>query len=165
MAVRVFSIGDRSRIDDFCVLSAGEDGIIIGRYVHLAVGVTLIGSAAIEIGDFSGLSGRVAVYSGSDDYSGSAIIGPTIPEQFTNVRHDRVRIEKHVIVGAGSVVLPGVVLQEGAAIGALLTVTKTCEPLSIYFGAPAKLLKKRGRGMLDKEQAFLAYLKEQEADG
>lgn len=158
------SIGDGSRIDDFCVLSAGEGGISIGRYVHIAVGVTLIGRASIRVDDFCGLSGRVAVYSSSDDYSGSAMVGPTIPEQFTKVRHAPVHLEKHVIVGAGSVVLPGVVLHEGAAVGALSTVTKTCEPFSIYLGAPAKLLKRRRRDLLNKEEAFLAYLQEQETD-
>ena len=30
------SIGDNTRIDDFCILSAGENGIEIGRYVHIA---------------------------------------------------------------------------------------------------------------------------------
>ncbi|MBT3210423.1 MAG: acyltransferase, partial [Planctomycetaceae bacterium] len=31
------SIGNHVRIDDFCVLSAGEGGIEIGDYVHIAV--------------------------------------------------------------------------------------------------------------------------------
>ena len=30
------SVGDNSRIDDFCVLSAGEGGIEIGKNVHVA---------------------------------------------------------------------------------------------------------------------------------
>lgn len=31
------SIGNNVRIDDFCVLSAGEGGIVIGNNVHIAV--------------------------------------------------------------------------------------------------------------------------------
>lgn len=157
-------IDDGSRIDDFCLLSAGEGGISIGKYVHIAVGTTLIGRAAIDIADFAGLSGRVSVYSSSDDYSGAAMIGPTLPDRFTAVRHDPVKIEKHVIVGAGSIILPGVVLQEGAAIGALSMVTKTCEPFAIYSGVPAKLIKRRKRDVLVKEQEFIAYLDEQTRD-
>ena len=30
------SIGDNTRIDDFCIISAGEEGIEIGRNVHIA---------------------------------------------------------------------------------------------------------------------------------
>lgn len=31
------SIGNNVRIDDFCVLSAGEGGINIGNYIHITV--------------------------------------------------------------------------------------------------------------------------------
>ena len=30
-------IGNNVRIDDFCVLSAGDGGIYIGNYIHIAV--------------------------------------------------------------------------------------------------------------------------------
>ena len=62
------SIGDRSRIDDFCVLSAGAGGVEIGRHVHVAVFASLMGAGRIALGDFSGLSSRVAIYSSNDDY-------------------------------------------------------------------------------------------------
>ena len=38
-----------SRIDDFCVLSAGEGGIEIGDYVHVAVFCMLIGAGKIKL--------------------------------------------------------------------------------------------------------------------
>jgi galactoside O-acetyltransferase len=41
------------------------------------------------------------------------------------------------------VILPGVVIGEGAAIGANSLVTKDCEPWKIYAGSPAKVIKTR----------------------
>ena len=73
------SIGDNSRIDDFCVLSAGDGGISIGRYVHIAVFSTLIGKGRIELNDYANLSSRVAIYSSNDDYSGELMSNPTVP--------------------------------------------------------------------------------------
>src|SRR5438874_7552631 len=69
------SIGDNSRIDDFCVLSAGEGGINIGRHVHVACLCSCIGAAQIELHDFSGISSRTAIYSSSDDFSGEFLTG------------------------------------------------------------------------------------------
>ncbi|HQQ62999.1 MAG TPA: acyltransferase [Pseudomonadales bacterium] len=150
------SIGNNSRIDDFCVIAAGEGGIQIGCFVHIAVFCSLIGRGKIVLDDFSGLSARVSVYSSSDDYTGLAMTNPTIPEQFTNVKHANVSIERHVIVGAGSVLLPGINIAQGTAIGALSLVTKSCEEFSVYTGNPAKRITRRKRGMLELEKKFLA---------
>jgi galactoside O-acetyltransferase len=150
------SIGNNSRIDDFCVIAAGEGGIQIGCFVHVAVFCSLMGRGKIFLDDFSGLSARVSVYSSSDDYTGLAMTNPTIPEQFTNVKHANVYIERHVIVGAGSVLLPGINIAQGTAIGALSLVTKSCEEFSVYTGNPAKRITRRKRGMLDLEKKFLA---------
>lgn len=145
-------IGSQVRIDDYCVLSAGEGGIVIGDYVHIAVYSSLIGKERIELMDFSGLSSRVSIYSSNDDYSGRFMTNPTVPSEFSGVTHAGVLLCKHVIVGAGSVVLPGVVLNEGAAIGALSLVNKDCERFSIYTGVPAVRRAKRREGLLELEK-------------
>jgi dTDP-4-amino-4,6-dideoxy-D-glucose acyltransferase len=105
------SIGSNTRIDDFSVLSAGDGGIEIGEYVHLAIGTSLIGAGKIFVQDFAGLSSRVSVYSSNDDYSGQFLTNPTVPSRYTNVMSSDVIIGKHVIVGSGSVILPGVTLE------------------------------------------------------
>lgn len=149
------ALGNNLRIDDFCVLSAGDEGIEIGNYIHLGVGVTLIGRGAIRLEDFSNLSSRVAVYSSSDDYSGATLTNPMVPEEYKAVIHEPVRIGRHVIIGSGAVILPGVVLEEGAAVGALSLVTHDCRTFGIYAGAPAKFIKERKRDLLELERAFL----------
>lgn len=150
------ALGDNTRIDDFCVLSAGAGGIAIGRHVHVAVFCSLIGAGRITLGDYSNLSSRVAVYSSSDDYSGTLMTNPTIPGEFTGVRHADVRVGRHVIVGAGSVILPGITLEEGVAVGALSLVNRDCSAFGIYGGQPARRLKERSRQLLEVETRFLA---------
>ena len=150
------SLGDDVRIDDFCVLSAGEEGIGIGCYVHVACQCTLIGKARIELEDFSGLSARVAVYSSSDDYSGESLTNPTVPAEFRRVTDAAVRIGRHVIVGAGAVILPGVVIGEGAAVGALTLVAKSLEPFAVYSGVPARRVGPRSRALVDLEARLRA---------
>ncbi|MFW1331990.1 acyltransferase, partial [Vibrio parahaemolyticus] len=69
----------------------------------------------------------------------------------TNVRHADVSLGKQVIVGSGSVILPGIKLYDGAAIGALSMVTKNCDAFGVYLGAPAKKIKERKRDLLNLE--------------
>ena len=124
-------IGNNVRIDDFCILSAGGGGIHISDYIHIAAYSSLIGDSRITLGDFSNLSSRVSIYSNTDDFSGAALTNPTIPSGFTNVISNPVNIGKHCIIGAGSVVLPGVILETGVAVGALSLVNKNCSEYGI----------------------------------
>lgn len=146
------SIGSHVRIDDFCVLSAGEGGIEIGDYVHIAVYCSLMGAGKIKLDDFSGLSSRVSIYSSNDDYSGEHLTNPTIPDQFTGVTHADVLLGKHVIIGAGAVVLPGVCLEDGVAVGSLSLVSKNCAAFGIYSGVPARRIGERKRDLLELEK-------------
>jgi len=150
------ALGDNVRIDDFCVLSAGVGGICVGNYVHVAVYSSLIGAGKITLSDFSNISSRVAIYSSSDDYSGATMTNPTVPSEYTGVTHADVFLGKHVIVGSGSVILPGVTLEEGVAVGALSLVTKSCEAFGIYAGNPARRIKERRRDLLELEQRLMA---------
>ncbi|MWV15953.1 acyltransferase [Pseudomonas sp. L-22-4S-12] len=147
-------IGDNVRIDDFCVLSAGNGGIEIGSYIHVAVYSSLIGAGKIILSDFSNISSRVAIYSSNDDYSGASMTNPMVPEEFTNVTHADVIVGRHVIVGSGSVVLPGVILEDGVAVGALSLVSKNCRAFGVYSGVPVRRIKERRRDFLELEEVF-----------
>lgn len=143
------SIGSNVRIDDFCVLSAGEGGIEIGDYIHIAVFCSLIGVGKISLADFSGLSSRVSIYSSNDDYSGEHLTNPMVPNLYTGVEHANVSMGKHAIVGSGSVILPGVILEEGVAIAALSLVSKSCSAFGIYSGN--RRIAERKRQLLELE--------------
>ncbi|HBP36619.1 acyltransferase [Raoultella planticola] len=148
------SIGNHVRIDDFCVLSAGHGGINIGNNIHIAVYSSIIGAGMVTISDYANISSRVAIYSSNDDYSGEFMTNPTINEEFTNVSHADVFIGKHVIIGSGSVILPGVNIEDGVAIGALSLVNNDCKSFFIYVGTPVRPLKERKRNLLLLEEIF-----------
>ncbi len=147
-------IGSNVRIDDYCVLSAGEGGIEIGSYIHIAVYSSLIGAGKITLADFANISSKVAIYSSNDDYSGEYMTNPMVPAEYTNVTHADVTLAKHVIIGSGSVVLPGVTLHEGAAVGSLSMITKDCEAFGVYIGAPARKIKSRNKNLIKYENLF-----------
>jgi galactoside O-acetyltransferase len=151
-------IGHHVRIDDFCVLSAGQGGIDIGNFIHVAVFSSLIGAGRITLRDFCNLSSRTSIYSSNDDYSGAHMTNPTIPPEFTGVTHAAVTVGRHAIVGAGSVLLPGVVLEEGVAVGALSLVNRNCQAFGIYAGSPARRIGNRKRDLLELERQFLRQM-------
>jgi acetyltransferase-like isoleucine patch superfamily enzyme len=145
-------IGDNSRIDDFCVISGK---VSIGKNVHIAVFCNVAGGeVGVTLHDFSGLAYGVHVMAKSDDYSGKSMTNPTVPAEFKNERSYPVIIGRHVIVGTGSVVLPGVELAEGSAVGAMSLVTKSTMAWTIYGGIPAKPLKDRSRELLNLETQY-----------
>lgn len=146
-------IGDNVRIDDFCVLSGN---ISIGNNVHIAAYSALYGGVSgIQIEDFANISSRVCIYAVSDDYSGLSMTNPTIPDKYKNIINKRVFIGKHVIIGTGSTILPGVYLAEGTAVGAMSLCNKTTIPWKIYAGIPAKIIKERNTQLLNYEREFL----------
>lgn len=144
-------IGNNVRIDDFCVISAGEGGVFIGNYIHIAVYSSLIGAGKISLMDFANISSRVSIYASNDDYSGQFMTNPMVPPQLTNVLHASVTVGKHAIIGSGTVVMPGVTIGDGVAIGALSLVKENCEDFYIYAGNPMKKIKERSRNLIDKE--------------
>lgn len=152
------ALGNSVRIDDFCVLSAGEGGIELGNYIHIAVYSSLIGKGKMTLHDYVNISSRVSIYSSNDDYSGATMTNPMVDSEFTNVESAPVTLGKHVIVGSGSVILPNVTIAEGAAVAALSLVVNDVAPFSIVGGTPARFLKARETALLEKEQQFLKKL-------
>lgn len=145
-------IGNNVRIDDFCILSGT---IVLGNFIHIAAYCGLYGGqAGIKIEDFANLSSRNCIYAVNDDYSGESMTNPMVPDEYKKVFSCPVHIEKHVIIGSGCTILPGVKIAEGTAIGAMSLCKKSTEAWSIYVGIPAKQVKERKRNILDMEKKF-----------
>ena len=152
-------LGDHIRIDPFVLISASEQ-VRIGRNVHIAAYVSIVGAARIELDDFVGLSQGVRLLSSTDDFSGAHMTGPTIPERYKAIQSAPLRIGRHVVVGAGSVILPGCSIGEGTTVGALSLVNRPLDPWMIYVGAPARPLRERCRDLLQLEAEYLAETKD-----
>lgn len=136
-------VGDHCIIDDFCYFAAD---VTLGEYVHISHGVTILGGGLrCTIGDFTAIGPGVRISCAADDYDGG-IAGPKIPPEFKGrpAKGD-VRIGRHCVIGANAVILPGTVIPDGVAIGALSLVRAkdTLEPYGLYAGCPVRLLRSR----------------------
>ena len=148
------SIGNNVKIDSNVTFAASSGSLSVGSNVHIGGGSHLSCSGSIQIEDFVTISQGVKIYSASDDYSGDYMTNPLVPKEFTNVNYGLVTLGEHVIVGSGSVLLPGTTLFEGTAVGALTLVNKSVGPWGIYSGVPAKLVKARSKEILNKQKLF-----------
>jgi len=148
-------IADNVRIDAFCsIIATGP--IRLGSCIHIGGGSLLCGRGGITMEDFSGLSGGVMLYSASDDYTGRHMTNPMVPAEYTAVKVAPIHLGRHAIIGAGAIILPGVTVGEGAALGALSLATRRIEPWSIYSGVPAQRVAARSKRLLDHETRLLA---------
>lgn len=95
------------------------------------------------------------MYAESDDYSGDYLINPMNPIEYRKIISGKVVLKKHVQIGAGSTILPGVNICEGVAVGCMSLVNKSLEPWGIYVGIPCKKIKNRNKKVLDLEREYL----------
>jgi len=133
IGIENIEFGKNIIIDDFVIIYAKKK-MRIGSYVHIACFSSILGGEKFVMEDFSGLSAGVQVFTGSEDFKNWGFGNPTIPEDYRNVRRAPVFIEKFALVGANTVILPGVKVGEGATIGANSVVTRDLEPWGIYIG-------------------------------
>ena len=152
------TLGDNVRIDDFSIVSGK---VTMGSYIHVSQFCGIYGgNDGIVMEDFSGLSAKCSVYAVSDDYTGLSMTNPMVPAKYKPTAISKaVHIGKHAIVGCNSVVLPGVDIPEGAAVGSLSLVTRSLEPWSISTGIPAKKKADRHKDILELEKQFWVDMK------
>ena len=148
------SIKNNVRIDSFCLLSGD---LKFGNYIHLPPFCSLSGGGGIEIGDFVTISTRLSVFTANADFTNaSGLTNPTIPVEFRKRNVGPVKIEKHVMIGAHSVILPNSTLKQGAVFGAFSLIKGEYNGWSLYVGAPAKFLRKRpSEKVLAEEEKLL----------
>jgi len=140
-------IGDHVRIDDFCILSAGDGAATIDLqgYNHIAAGVMLYGGAGISVGKHCQIAAQSIVLSRSDDFTGRWLNGPMVPDQFRLTTAARIVLWDFSILGARSTVMPGAELAEGAVLGAHSFTKRLIPEWQVWAGSPAKFLYHRLR--------------------
>lgn len=154
------TIGNHVRIDDFAILSGN---ITLGSYVHISAYATLYGgNSMISVGDCSNVSTRVIIYAITDDFSGEFLVGSMIDNKYRNVITGPVVIERFVQLGGGVIILPNVMIHEGAAIAAMSLVNKSLPAWYIYAGIPCKAIKERSRKSLELYQHMIEDAKGKE---
>ena len=131
----------------------------VGDYVHLAPYSCVIGGkkSKIIMGHFSGLAAGSKVVCGSDDFTGGVLMNPQVPVEYRRPKTSIVTFKPFSCIGVNSVVLPGIVLEEGSVLGANSTLTGDALPWTVYAGNPAKPISKRPKGNIYEYARRLGY--------
>ena len=143
------AIGDHVRIDGYCSIIAASGSVRIGNHVQIGIGCVLGARGGIELGDYSSLSHGVRILTAVDDFGGRHMTNSTLPADVLGVKAAPVRIGRYVPVGAGTLILPGVVVEEGAAVGAMSLVDQRLTGWTIWAGNPVRAAGERSRELLD----------------
>lgn len=140
MRPHLVSIGDYSIVGDFVFI---ETGLKLGRFCEFLTYVTTTGREGVEIGNFVAISHGSVLFTSLDEYRGEAFANSTVPEDLRAVKSKKIVIHDHCVIGAGSLVFPGVTIGEGAVIGAGSVVRNDIEPWTINIGVPCKPIRNR----------------------
>jgi len=153
-------IGNNVIIDDFTYISTSMK---LYDNVHIAAGCKIIGgrNSYVEMRSFSTLAPNVVLAAGSDDYI-SGIATPTVPLEFKgNAIIGKIIINKHCIVGSGSIILPNVEIGQGSTVGALSLVKSDLRPWLVFAGIPVKQIKERNKDeILNLEKKYKESINE-----
>lgn len=133
VGIQHIEFGHNVIIDDFVFIYA-KKRIRIGNFVHIAAYASITGGEEVIFEDFTCISWGCRLFTATDDFVGRGFGNSTLPDEFRNVRRAPIRLERFAIVGANSVVLPGVTIGEGATVGANSVVTRDLPPWGVYVG-------------------------------
>ncbi len=146
--------GEYIIIDDFVLIYAKEK-VTIGNFVHIANFTSITGGNKLTIGNYAAISQGCRILTATDDFKEWGFGNSTIENSYRNITNAPIFIGDFCIVGANSVVLPGVTIGEGATVGANSVVTKSLDPWGIYIGNK-KVGERNKEEVLKNHEKFLA---------
>ncbi len=132
------SIGDNVKIAKLCSVFGGSDNLIsIGDNTYIGMSSTLNGfSAKLKIGKNCSIAQNVCIMTDSGP-NASLLLQKIFP-----IVSGAVSVGDHCWIGAGTIVMPNVVLGDFCVVGANSFVTESFEEYSIVAGNPARLIRK-----------------------
>ncbi len=142
------SLGVDVAIYGFCYLNAENKSghIRIGERTHIDQFCVLYGQGGLEIGAGCAIASGVKLYSQSNQYKHDET--KRILEQ--PVIYKKVTIGDDVWIGANAVVFPGVQIGQGAIIGAGAIVRHDVSSRAIVAGVPATIIGWRKSGKVEE---------------
>lgn len=136
-------LGDNVRIDPFCYIAAELE---VGSNVQITTHCVLGGRKKIKLGNWTFIGYGSKLFTGSEDYSGD--FGPVNDFWGNNkVFEGEIIFEDFSGCAADTIIMPGVTLPIGCAIGAKSFVysSKSLDEWSVFLGNPIKFHKKRNK--------------------
>lgn len=143
--VMKFSIGSHSSIlMDVWFDTKGKGSFAMGHNSVVNQKCRMDNRGSILIGDYVSISAEVCILTADHDVRSPTFAG----------RLRRVSIGDFVFIGTRALLLPGVTVGKGAAIGAGSVVTKDVPEFAVVAGNPAKQIGTRGERSLDEGMAY-----------
>lgn len=129
-----FELGNGSIVEDFSTINNGVGDVLIGDKTIIGIGCTLIGP--LSIGNDVMLAQNIVVSALNHGYQ-DVLISPSKQQ----IECKPITISDRVWIGANSVITAGVKLGKHCVIGAGSVVTKDVPAYSVAVGNPAKVVK------------------------
>lgn len=135
---RGISIGEKAEIHEGAYLHCQDGGITIGSHTAIGPYVVMYGGGHVQVGSFCGIATHSSIVSTGHIFSRTGI---SIRQQGNEKMP--VNIEDDVWIGMHCSILMGVTIGRGSVLGAGAVLVKSVEPLSVAFGVPAIVSRKR----------------------
>ena len=116
-------------------------GVQIGEGAVLNPNLVIVDAykSLVTIGDRVAIAPGVTIVADSDPNNSLLQNNPYVKMYL--IRSESIIIEDDAWIGAGAILLPGVVIGAGSIVGAGSVVTKDVAPFSIVAGIPAKMIR------------------------
>jgi acetyltransferase-like isoleucine patch superfamily enzyme len=132
-------VGRDSEIHRGAILATYGGRIVLGEQCSVNPYCVLLGHGGLEVGNFVRIAPHTVIAPMNHVYEDP---GRPIVEQ--GVRHEGIRIEDDVWVGANATILDGCTVGVGSVIAAGAVVTRSVPSYTVVAGCPAKVIKRRG---------------------
>lgn len=136
----VIQAGENCRIDAFVTITGD---LVMGDNCHIGTGVAVYAAAGFEMGEGCALSPGAKVFTVSEDVDSGLVSSHAQSALERAALAGAIKFGCFVVIGANSVVLPGVTVGDQVQVGALSLVNRDLPGQGIYVGAPARLLRAR----------------------
>ncbi|WP_342327885.1 acyltransferase [Pedobacter sp. FW305-3-2-15-E-R2A2] len=130
-----FQLGEKSVIEDFVTINNGVGDVLIGNHTMIGIGSVVIGP--VKIGHNVMLAQHIVVSGLNHGYEDVSLP----PSRQKEIRK-QIIISDDVWIGANSVITAGVRIGKHVVIGAGSVVTKDVPDFCVAVGNPARIVKK-----------------------
>ncbi len=162
--------GDGVRLYPLCKIIRAENAELDNN-CQIFDNVFIDAGARLRIGKYSTLTWQVIIEGGAETYLGDRVfLGPGtklltstyklngfyavehLPDGCQATEYGNVVLCDDAYLGANCIVMPGVMIGEGAVVGANSLVTKDLESWGIYVGPPCRKIDEREKPTKDREK-------------
>ena len=163
--VRIYQLSkiinpEYAEIDDNCIIYDyvfidAKQSFKMGKFSTITWHCLIEGEAHVEIGDRCFLGPGSKLLSSTYEFNGYYTT-EHMGDGVSSVRYGDIKICDDAYVGAGTVVMPGVTIGEGALVGANALVDRYLKPWGIYHGNPVKLVGWREKPTDERRKIVVA---------